>query len=183
MPAYKVTGPVRLVVHDGGEWRVPAGESVALCRCGQSGTKPFCDRSHRAAGFAFGQRAPRVLGMSPEGPSGGSTRAVHAAPPAAGQGEPFLPPTFAAPYHLRGDADPAGYGRFANPTWERLEAAIAELEGGEVVAPPPAWLAVTAVLLTALGAGDVLVALGDAYLVSATSPPGTWPRAASTCGS
>ena len=55
---YKVTGPVRLVDPDGGEWRVPAGESVALCRCGRSGTKPFCDRSHRAAGFASCERAP-----------------------------------------------------------------------------------------------------------------------------
>jgi uncharacterized Fe-S cluster protein YjdI len=26
-------------------------EKVALCRCGQSKTKPFCDGSHRAAGF------------------------------------------------------------------------------------------------------------------------------------
>ena len=54
---YKVTGPVRLVDPDGGEWRVPPGESVALCRCGQSRTKPFCDRSHRATGFASCERA------------------------------------------------------------------------------------------------------------------------------
>lgn len=102
--------------------------------------------------------------MTPDAPSGDSTRAVHAGLPAAGQGEPFLPgPTFAAPYHLRGDADPAGYGRFANPTWERLEAAIAELEGGEVVVFASGMAAVTAVLLTALGPGDVLVAPGDAY--------------------
>jgi len=54
---YKVTGPVRLVDAGGGEWEVPAGESIALCRCGASRTKPFCDRSHREAGFASCERA------------------------------------------------------------------------------------------------------------------------------
>ncbi len=54
---YKVTGPVRLVDVDGNEWRLPAGESLALCRCGRSQDKPFCDRSHRAAGFESCERA------------------------------------------------------------------------------------------------------------------------------
>ena len=27
------------------------GESVALCRCGESKNKPFCDGSHQVAGF------------------------------------------------------------------------------------------------------------------------------------
>jgi CDGSH-type Zn-finger protein len=54
---YKVTGPVRLVDADGGEWRLPEGESIVLCRCGQSSTKPFCDRSHREAGFEACDRA------------------------------------------------------------------------------------------------------------------------------
>ncbi len=48
---YKVTGPVRLVDADGGVFEVPEGRAIALCRCGHSRTKPFCDASHKAAGF------------------------------------------------------------------------------------------------------------------------------------
>ena len=54
---YKVTGPVRLIDADGAEWRLEAGASIALWRCGQSNSKPFCDRSHRAAGFQSCERA------------------------------------------------------------------------------------------------------------------------------
>jgi CDGSH-type Zn-finger protein len=55
---YKVTGPVRLVDVEGHAWEVPAGESIALCRCGASRTKPFCDKAHRETGFASCERAP-----------------------------------------------------------------------------------------------------------------------------
>ena len=46
---YKVTGPIRLVDPDGGVLEVPEGGAVALCRCGLSTTKPFCDGSHKGA--------------------------------------------------------------------------------------------------------------------------------------
>lgn len=49
---YKVTGPVRLIDAQGGELTVEPGEAVVLCRCGHSSIKPFCDGSHRDAGFA-----------------------------------------------------------------------------------------------------------------------------------
>lgn len=48
---YKVTGPIRLVDHDGEPIDVPVGDAVILCRCGASKTKPFCDRSHREIAF------------------------------------------------------------------------------------------------------------------------------------
>ena len=54
---YKVTGPVRLVDADGGVFEVEGGRAVVLCRCGQSQTKPFCDKSHREAGFVSCPRA------------------------------------------------------------------------------------------------------------------------------
>jgi cystathionine gamma-lyase len=95
---------------------------------------------------------------------GDSTRATHAGLPAAAQGEPFLPgPTFQAGNHWSGDASPDGYGRTANPTWTRYEAALAELEGGDVVVLSSGMAAVAAVLLAVLMPGDVLVAPSDAY--------------------
>ncbi|MGL4553319.1 MAG: CDGSH iron-sulfur domain-containing protein [Gemmataceae bacterium] len=47
-----IHGPVRLVDHTGQEIPLPADKPlVALCRCGASGTKPFCDGSHKTCGF------------------------------------------------------------------------------------------------------------------------------------
>jgi CDGSH-type Zn-finger protein len=46
---YLVSGAVRLTDVDGRE--VPHGEHMALCRCGHSKHKPFCDGTHVAIGF------------------------------------------------------------------------------------------------------------------------------------
>jgi CDGSH-type Zn-finger protein len=46
-----VRGSFRLVDQDGGEID-PGRETVALCRCGKSGIKPFCDGSHKRSGFS-----------------------------------------------------------------------------------------------------------------------------------
>jgi cystathionine gamma-lyase len=95
---------------------------------------------------------------------GDSTRVTHAGLPDAAQGEPFLPgPTFQAANHWAGDGGPDGYGRTGNPTWARYEAALGELEGGEVVALSSGMAAVAAILLPLLAPGDVLVAPSDAY--------------------
>jgi CDGSH-type Zn-finger protein len=52
-------GPVRVVDHLGNEFPLPEGkDNVALCRCGHSGSRPFCDGSHRAAGFQAAEQAP-----------------------------------------------------------------------------------------------------------------------------
>jgi CDGSH iron-sulfur domain-containing protein 3 len=57
---YKVTGPVRLIDADGGEFALPEGETIVLCRCGQSQSKPFCDASHKTSGFESCARAARA---------------------------------------------------------------------------------------------------------------------------
>ena len=41
---YIVRGPIHLVDQDGNAFTHPEG--VALCRCGSSDNKPFCDGSH-----------------------------------------------------------------------------------------------------------------------------------------
>lgn len=55
---YKVTGPVRLIDVDGAEFLLEAGQTLVLCRCGHSANKPFCDASHKDAGF---HSCPRAL--------------------------------------------------------------------------------------------------------------------------
>jgi CDGSH-type Zn-finger protein len=46
-----VRGRFRLVDQDGNEID-PGRETIALCRCGKSGIKPFCDGSHKRSGFS-----------------------------------------------------------------------------------------------------------------------------------
>lgn len=52
-----IQGPVRIVSPDGQELTPPlrkdgkVSEVIVLCRCGASGTKPFCDGTHKRIGF------------------------------------------------------------------------------------------------------------------------------------
>jgi CDGSH-type Zn-finger protein len=46
---YLVSGPVNLTDVDGRE--IPHDDPMALCRCGQSGNKPFCDGTHLTIDF------------------------------------------------------------------------------------------------------------------------------------
>lgn len=50
---------LRVTDHTGREFPLPTHKrAVALCRCGRSGTRPFCDGSHRDCGFAAAELAP-----------------------------------------------------------------------------------------------------------------------------
>ena len=66
--SYLVEGPVRIIDADGNEFDLSEkGEVVALCRCGGSTTKPFCDGTHSKIGF---QAAERAVAESEEGGTG-----------------------------------------------------------------------------------------------------------------
>ena len=55
---YRVRGPITLIDADGNEFDLAEqGETIALCRCGASTTKPFCDKSHSRIGFEAADRA------------------------------------------------------------------------------------------------------------------------------
>jgi len=53
---YLVKGPVVVRDADGVEYRTER-TTIALCRCGGSTTKPFCDGTHSKIGFAAAERA------------------------------------------------------------------------------------------------------------------------------
>ena len=53
---YVITGDVTVVDVNGNKFSW-TGSAVALCRCGQSNNKPFCDGAHKDAGFANESRA------------------------------------------------------------------------------------------------------------------------------
>jgi CDGSH-type Zn-finger protein len=57
---YRVRGPITLIDADGNEFELEPHEkngTIALCRCGGSTTKPFCDGLHSQRGFEAAERA------------------------------------------------------------------------------------------------------------------------------
>ena len=54
---YLVQGNLALLDADGNAYQV--SDTIALCRCGRSATKPFCDGSHETTEFSAVNRAER----------------------------------------------------------------------------------------------------------------------------
>jgi CDGSH-type Zn-finger protein len=63
---YVVEGPFTIIDAAGNAFTIPAGKpAVALCRCGQSKNKPFCDGTHKDCGFMAAERAPVPIVTQP----------------------------------------------------------------------------------------------------------------------
>lgn len=53
-----IEGPVTIIDAEGRAFTVDTAKpAVALCRCGQSNRKPFCDGAHKGCGFQSAERA------------------------------------------------------------------------------------------------------------------------------
>jgi CDGSH-type Zn-finger protein len=62
---YLVRGPFAIVDQDGNEIAVKR-RVVALCRCGRSQIRPFCDGTHKAIGFQADSGATTVEDPAPD---------------------------------------------------------------------------------------------------------------------
>ncbi len=51
-----VKGEVKVLDHEGNPF-TPEGKAIALCRCGESANRPFCDGTHNRCGFASEESA------------------------------------------------------------------------------------------------------------------------------
>ena len=47
----RIEGEFELFDHNGNKFDLAGRTAISLCRCGLSKDKPFCDSSHKAAGF------------------------------------------------------------------------------------------------------------------------------------
>ncbi len=48
----RVEGDFEIVDQEGRPFGIAGRSRVGLCRCGQSGNKPFCDGTHKTCGFS-----------------------------------------------------------------------------------------------------------------------------------
>lgn len=98
---------------------------------------------------------------------GDSTRSVKASAAESVPGAPIMmPPVPAAAYHIPPSEDDSldSYGRYHNPTWRRLESALAELEGAAAALTFGSGMAaITSALRVLAKPGDTLVVPADGY--------------------
>lgn len=54
-----VSGPVTLTDHLGNKYEITS-PNIALCRCGHTNKRPFCDGTHKSTGWCSKELAPNV---------------------------------------------------------------------------------------------------------------------------
>lgn len=55
---FVVEGPIKITDAEGNEFAIDSSKpAVALCRCGASANRPFCDGTHNKCGFQSAERA------------------------------------------------------------------------------------------------------------------------------
>lgn len=55
---FVIEGPAKVIDHQGNAFTLPANKpAVALCRCGQSANRPFCDGTHKKINFCAAELA------------------------------------------------------------------------------------------------------------------------------
>ncbi len=72
------TGEINLIDHEGNPIPInlPEGKTtIALCRCGGSSRKPFCDGTHSKIGFKGAEQAAREFDAGQRPRQGGSESA------------------------------------------------------------------------------------------------------------
>ncbi|MDG1894128.1 MAG: CDGSH iron-sulfur domain-containing protein [Fuerstiella sp.] len=54
---FLVSGPITVDDAEGNSFDLGGKETIALCRCGASEKRPFCDGAHNRCGFESAERA------------------------------------------------------------------------------------------------------------------------------
>lgn len=54
---FLVSGPITVTDAAGGSFDLKGKETIALCRCGASANRPFCDGAHKTCGFQSAERS------------------------------------------------------------------------------------------------------------------------------
>lgn len=57
---------IEIVDANGNRYNLNGRTKISLCRCGLSNTKPFCDATHRSAGFQSVCEAYELSPLSPK---------------------------------------------------------------------------------------------------------------------
>lgn len=57
---YLIAGDIEVFDAQGRKFVRPQGTAIALCRCGNSANKPFCDGSHKRVSFHADDTAERI---------------------------------------------------------------------------------------------------------------------------